>query len=121
MINRDFQVLSATILNNAAVSGAIDMRHLAGGLILTPSAWTAANIGFKVCDTPGGTFNILRDRNGAPVEISTIKVDGARWYEIPSEVYGAGYVQLWSKSATIGTETDTNQGADRALTVTLKG
>lgn len=120
-IQRVFSYESATIASGAAETGEISMTIYAGGIVITPAAWTAANIGFKVSATSGGTFAILRDYLGAPVQISGIKTDGIRAYQIPDEVFAAGYVKLWSKSTTAATETDTNQAAARSLTVVLKG
>ena len=90
-------------------------------MVLVPSDWTAANIGFKVARLSSNTFNILRDDIGTPVQISTILTSGARWYILPSELYGAKFVRLWSKSTTSATETDTNQGTERNLELLLKG
>lgn len=76
----------------------------------------------SVAPTTGGTFVILRDASGNPVQIGSIKTDGARAYALPAELFGCGFVKLWSKSATAATETDVNQtGGPLSLTVVLKG
>jgi len=114
-------VLTVTIANGAATSGAFDMRYWVSGAVLVPSAWTAANIGFQVCDTETGTFVALKDDTGVPVQISSVTTDTSFWYEFPTpEVFSGHFVKLWSKSTTAATVTNTNQGAARTLTVMLK-
>lgn len=120
-IGRKFSSFNLTIANNAALSAAFSMQDYAGGIVTVPSAWTAANIGFQVCFEPAGTFAILRDDEGTPVQISGILTNGVRAYAFPDKVFAAHWVKLWSKSSTAATETDTNQGGDRALSVVLKG
>ena len=53
------------------------MQDYGMGSIITPAAWTAAAIAFKVCDTPGGTFVPLRGATGAILEITNVVVSGA--------------------------------------------
>lgn len=120
MFKRIINMHKLTIANGEALSAAFDFRGWSGGMVIVPSAWTAANIGFQVCDEEAGTFAIARDDDGAPLNISSILTNGSRAYELPPELFGAHYVKLWSKSATDATETGVNQGADRALTVMLK-
>jgi hypothetical protein len=120
-IARENSYALITILSGEAESETLDFGNYAGGMVLVPSAWTAANIGFKVSRLNNGTYNILRDDIGVPVQISTILTSGARWYTLPSELYGAKFVRLWSKSTVSATETDTNQGAERELELLLKG
>lgn len=121
-INRGYKTVSLTIGSAAAVTEELDMTGYAGGLVhLAGTTWTDANIGFQVAPTTGGTYAILRDYLGAPVQISGVGTAVSRAYQIPDEVFAAGYVKLWSKSTTEATETDTNQGDARSLTVILKG
>lgn len=101
-----------TIASSAALSTAF---HFAGGLglVLMPAAWTAANIGFKVCDTEGGTYLPLYQDDGSTlVEIASPAADTA--YTLPAELAGATWVKLWSQD---GAGSDTNQAAERSLTV----
>ncbi|MHA1962153.1 MAG: hypothetical protein ACW99U_18265 [Candidatus Thorarchaeota archaeon] len=120
-INRENSKKDVSIPNGTAESSVINMSQYAGGLVITPSAWSSANIGFKVSATISGTYYILRTDAGVPVQISTIKTDGARAYKMPDDVFVCHWVKLWSKNTTAATETDVNQGAARALTVLLKG
>lgn len=112
-------VLNTTIGAGAALSGAIDMRDVVGdaGLVGVPGAWTAADLGFKVSDTLGGTYSPLRDESGAIVQISGIQTGAAAWYKLPAALRGALFVKLWSQSAG----SDANQAAARALVVAVKG
>jgi hypothetical protein len=101
--------VAVTIADGAALSEAIYMEPFAGGMVYVPDSWSAANLGFKVCDTEGGTFAILKDASGVPIQISGMSTSGAMAYQIPDGLFGAVWVKLWSKSTTAATETDVNQ------------
>jgi hypothetical protein len=109
-----------TIANGAAVSTAFNTSDFIGGIVIIPTSWTDANMGFKVCDTEGGTFVALKDDDGAPVQIAAITTDAPFAYKIPNEIFPAMWVKLWSKSTTAATVTDTNQSGDITITVMLK-
>jgi len=110
----------AAFVINTAISGAISLEHWIGGQVVVPSAWTAANMGFKVSDSATGTFTILKDDVGTPVQISNITTNASYAYSLPTELFKSRYIKLWSKSATAGTVTDVNQAAARSLSVYLK-
>lgn len=120
-INRESEAFTVKIASGAAATPAIDFSHWAGGVVIVPSAWTSANIGFYVSDTIDGTYVILRDDSGTPVQISNIKTDGSRAYKLPDDVFGVLFMKLWSKNTTAATETDTNQASTRTLTLVCKG
>jgi len=120
MVQQPPTTVKTSIASSAAISGAIDMRPFVGGMVIIPSAWTDANLGFQVCDTIDGTYVIAKDETGVPFQVSSITTDASYAYEIPTEMFKCHYVKLWSKSTTAATVTDTNQGAARALTVMLK-
>ncbi len=120
LIQRKFSNETLTIAANAATSGSFQFEQYAGGMVIVPSAWTAANIGFQVSED-NSTFVILRDYTGVPVQISGIKTDGGRAYAMPAEMFSARFCKLWSKSTTTSTETDTNQASARSLIILLKG
>lgn len=113
-------VESLTIANGTAISDAYDFRRYIGGHVVVPGTWTAANIGFKVCDTVDGTYVIACDKTGAPIQISSVATGASKSYKIPDELFPAAFVKLWSKDTTAATETDNNQAGARALKVVLK-
>lgn len=113
-------VQSLTIAQGAALSEAFDMRRYVGGQVYVPGTWTAANIGFHVCDTVDGTYTIALDKAGAPIQIGTVNTGRAGWYSIPTDLFPTGFVKLWSKNSTAATETDINQAGARAMKVMLK-
>lgn len=114
-------VKTVTIANGAALSNAFYFGSTDQGMVLIPSAWTAANIGFQFSATESGTFTFLEHHDsGEPVQIGNIPTSTSVWKEFPPEVKAGMWVKLWSKSSTAATETDTNQGAARSLTVVLK-
>lgn len=102
-----------TILNGVALSDAIYFAPFSKGVIHMPAAWTAANIGFHVSSEPAGTYLPLYDGVN-PVVITGPAVNQA--YPLPAGLAGAHYFKLWSNTGGA----DTNQGADRAITVELK-
>jgi hypothetical protein len=112
--------VTTTIPINTALSEPIDMSNFYGGMVLVPAAWDAANIGFKVCETENGTFVPAKDNVGVPLQITTVVVNAAGAYAMPTSIFTARYVKLWSKHLTAGTETDVNQSAARTLVVMLK-
>jgi hypothetical protein len=120
-IMRETKVIHATIANGEAESEALNMGEMAGGYVHFPAAWTDANLGFKVSPTEDGDYVPLLDDLGSPLQISGIVTDESLAYALPDGLYSASYFKLWSKSTTIATQTDTNQGAERSLTIVLKG
>lgn len=119
-IERAYAKSTLTIADGAAISQALWMGSWAGGYVLIPDSWTAANMGFQVSEAEAGTFAILRDESGSPVQISGILTTGARAYALPAELFGALWVKLWSKSTTAATETDANQTGAISPIVVLK-
>ena len=107
-----------TLQSTDAVTDAIDMRPYTTGFITIPTACTAANIGFKICETATGTFVTAKDSTGGVIEISTITTTDTYAYQIPTSMLGAFHVKLWSKNTS--SEADVNQAADRTLVVHLK-
>lgn len=115
---RHSKTVKVTIAAQAAVSGVIDLRLFAGGIVMMPAVWTAADLGFHVCDTVDGTFIPLADREngyGTDVSIDAAAVDTA--YPLPPFVFAAPFIKMWSND---GAGADEDQGADRILTVMLK-
>ena len=96
-------------------SAPMDFRGVAGGVLVMPSAWTAASIGFKVAESEDGAPVPLYDSYGNLVQVSSPAADGA--YELPAAVYGAHYVWLWSQD---GSGTNVAQAADRDVVVMVK-
>ena len=95
------------------LSGVIDFRDVAGAILHMTGAWTAAEVGFYVCDTVDGTYQPLYDEDDVLVEID---VAGNRSYVVPADVFACRCVQLWSESAGAPTP----QGAARVLRLSLK-
>jgi len=114
-INRRNAATVLTIASSGNLSDALAFQGNAGGIVLMPAAWTAASIGFKICDTIDGTYLPLYDDEGTLVQIASPAVDCA--YSIPPELFGAAYVKLWSQD---GSASSTNQAAERSLIVLLK-
>lgn len=103
-----------TIPNGAALTPAIAMGGMAGGVVSMPAGWTAAKLGIQHCASSTGTFQPLYDAAGALVEMT---VAAAGDYVLPDGVFGCAFIKLWSENAGAGV----NQLADRAITITLKG
>lgn len=118
-IDRNSQSRSVVIASGAALSEVFNFSAFANGIIVVPTAWTAANIGFKVCDTDSGTFVPLKDDEGAIIEITNVITNASYGYAIPDKVFGAKFVKLWSKNTA--SEADVNQSSARSLGVVVKG
>lgn len=106
--------------DQSLASTAFDMSDYSLGFVITPSTWTAANIGFKMCDTLDGTYLIAKDKSGVPIQISGVSTGAACSYAIPTELFASKFVKLWSKHLTAGTEDNVNQAGARILKVILK-
>lgn len=106
------QVLTLTIANGAAVSNAINFTDFTRMIVIMPAAWTAANVGFQVSTTEGGTYTGLYSIDGSVAEIASPAVNLA--YASPPEVNGATWLKLWSQN---GSGVGVNQAAERTITV----
>lgn len=113
-LQRRVHTLDVTIASGAALSEAFDFRLYTMAVIRMPSAWTTANVGFKVCNTEAGTFLPLYDKNNTLVQIATATASEA--HSAPAELAGSVWVKLWSQASGV----NTNQGAARTVGVDLK-
>lgn len=104
---------TVTILNGAALSDGVVYKKYSKGVIHMPAGWTAADIGFYVSSEVNGTYLPLYD-GASPVVISGPAAD--RVFPLPAALAPALFFRLWSNTAGV----DTNQGADRVITVELK-
>ena len=118
---------TVTIANNAALSSNIDtMGHGPRGIAVeTPSAWTAANIGFEASQT-GGTATTewakLYGESGSRVQITNIGTASANLYMAPADCWALGtykYFRLASLNTSTGAAV--NQAAARTLKVKMLG
>lgn len=109
-------VVSVTIANGAALSGAVAASPLATTFqaVYIP-AWTSASLGFKVCDTVDGTYAPLRNEAGALIEVTGIQTAAPGWYKLPLELLAAPFFKLWSETSG----SNTNQGAERVCKIAL--
>lgn len=113
---REAKRITLTIANGAAVSDPVNFSQYAGGIVAMPAAWTAANVGFQIADDEDGPYYpLLNAGNDAPIEIGSPTAGSA--YSLPKEIYGAIWFKLWSQD---GSGNNTNQGAERALSLLLK-
>jgi len=104
-----------TIANGANLSEEIDFTRYSGANLHMPAVWTAADIGFHVSTTTGGTFLPFYDDTNTLVQISGPAI--SRAYTIPAEIFACGFIKLWSQNAGV----NANQGGDRAIIVEMKG
>ena len=116
ILRSTFSRTDIVIANGANLSNAFDMRDFALLVVTMPAAWTAASIGFKVSPTKSGTFVPLYDDDGTLIQIDSPTADNA--YTAPAGIAAGHWVKLWSQN---GSGSDTNQAAERTLTVSMKG
>lgn len=110
--------LTVEIAAGEAESTAINLTEYAAGLVLMPAAWTAADLGVKVCGSEDGTFVPLKDTSNAYG--TDVSIDGpvaSAAYPLPAWVFAAQYIKLWSHD---GSGNGVNQDSARTLTVFLK-
>ncbi len=101
---------------SAAVSAAVDMRKFTTGVYHMPGVWTAAQIGFQVCQTKTGTYLPLYDVAGTLITVTTTAVDTAM--PLPAQLAGAAWFKFWSQN---GSAVDVNQVAAATIDYDLKG
>lgn len=102
------------IANGANVSNVIDLRSETLLAIITPAAWTAADIAFVGSATTDGTFVPVVDWDGLPWACTAI----AAQCITPRQEVGEAlpFVKLHSVSTADNTA-NVNQGAERILTL----
>lgn len=112
--NRQREV-KVTIASGQSLSGALDCAGLRPVAIITPSAWTAADITVQVYDrNSAGYVNMYKADAGTEY---TIKADAGRYIPLPATDY-AGVDQLKLRSGTASVPVA--QAADRDIVVVLR-
>lgn len=102
---------TATILNGASQSEAIDLGGHVMVAIAMPAAWTTANLTFAVATDAASSYNPMFDSNGTEI---TIVAAANEYLQLSPAVFaGVRFVKI--RSGTNGTPV--TQGADRVLTV----
>ena len=109
-----------SIASGAAETSAIEVQRLEDAIAQFPAAWTAAALGFKVCENDSGTFLPLKDEDGNAVQIGGIATDSAAAHAIPTALKGARFCKLWSKATSTAAFTDVSQLGARAIKVTAR-
>lgn len=102
----------------AGGDGVLDLSEWTHGIVMVPSAWTAADICFSTSNKRGGTFTLLYDKTGTLVRITSVATSTAQAYAIPDDVFRCAWVKLVSTNTASAAAV--TQGADRLLTVVLK-
>lgn len=103
---------TATIANGASLSDAVELSGSAVIGIVTPAAWTAADLTLQASHD-GSTYNNVYDKDEAEM---TIQAGASRYIALePNLMIGAEKLKL--RSGTSGTPV--NQGAERVITLIL--
>jgi hypothetical protein len=110
---------TATIKNGESVSNAIRIKYAKYVGLLTPSAWTAADIAFQVSHD-GSTFVDLYDDSGSRVTVTAAASRAIALDLAALSLSMWDFVKLESVS-TSDSDTAVNQGAERTITVVSKG
>ena len=113
---------TVVIANGAAISGALEIPvgyALAG--IVSPSAWTAADIGFSFSTDGGTTFVSLSGPTGTTTSfqrITGIATAAAQWNVVPIILHELALgIQVKLTSINVASNADVNQGAARSLDI----
>lgn len=120
MLTRQSGVRKAAIAAGASVSGVIDLREMAGGILKNDGTnWTAADIVFDVCETETGTFTTLEDETGTAIRVSGLATNAAEARKLPDELFAVRYMKI--KSVGVGTVVAENQTNAQSFSLILKG
>ena len=108
--------ITATIAQNQALSGAIDLGSASLLAIAMPAAWDAAKLTFQASDSLAGTYQNVYDDAGFEV---TVTAAAARVIAVDVAALKLGalrYVKIRSGTAAVAV----NQTAARTLTLLVK-
>lgn len=120
MLTRKSNVKVASIAAGAALSGAIDVREMAGGILKNIGTnWTAADIVFDVCEKVDGTFTTLKDETGTAARIASLATDAAEARKLPDELFACAWFKI--RSVGVGTVVSENQVAAQSFVLMMKG
>ena len=108
---------SVVIAINESLSGAFSIGDYMKLSILTPSAWTAADLTFQGCATLDGTFVDIYNSDDAELNVDAAASRGVGLTSAETDILG-GFQFLKIRSGTAATPV--NQAAARTITVVLK-
>lgn len=108
-LNREATVTTVTIASGGTTSDAFVVGGYSFGGVITPAALTSTALSFSVCGSHGGTYVPLTDTAGATISVT---VAASKAVALPPELFGFAYAKVVGGSS---------EGADRVLTITLKG
>ncbi len=103
---------AATILNGAALSGAVDLKEMRLSAIIMPAAWTAAALTFAV-SADGATYYPLYDATGG------VRRPGRSRQGSTSQIRISRCGRIFGSSSCAPglRRLPSNQGADRVITI----
>lgn len=120
MLTRQSNKKVAAIAAGAALSGVIDLREMAGGILKNDATnWTAADIVFDVCEKSDGTFTTLKDESGTVVKLSGLSTTAAEARKLPDELFACAWCKL--RSVGVGTVVSANQTNAQSFSLMMKG
>lgn len=119
-MTRQTEVLSVTIPSGQAQSNAIDLIGNVLVALAMPAAWTAAALSFLGAPTFDGTYLPVYDDAGTEVIVAQASVVAGRVIvnsTVLEKLASLRFIKL--RSGGVGAEV--TQGADRVLTLLVKG
>jgi hypothetical protein len=115
-----------TIAHGVADSGAFDLAGSRIVAVITPAAWTAADVTFKIETLPGsGTYVPVVDRAGAIYRLTGIATATSECHLIggdanQGDIVITGPAKAKLTSTNTASEADVAQGGDRSLIVLME-
>lgn len=111
-IGREFFKKTVTVHTTLGSCSIIDMRGVAGGILILSTGTSITALTYYVAEDPAGTFVALEDGADTPAAIAqVVDVSAAqKAVPIPDECYGAGAIKVVATG-----------GTDAAAIVCLKG
>lgn len=121
-IQRQVDIVPVTIANNAALSTAVRMAGNVIAAIHIPAAWTAAALTFQASLDDGVTWMDVYDDGGTELSIAAGSIPTASTRAIVNatileKLAGLAMFRLRSGTSAV----PVNQGAQRVITLVLKG
>lgn len=110
---RQSTTTTANIPTGTALSGVVDKRGYAGGLVHMPAAWTAANVGFYVASAADGTFQPFYDQHGSLVQVVAAQ---GKSFDLPASMFAVRFFKFWSQN---GSGVDVNQTREGGTTLSV--
>ena len=111
-----YKTATSVIADGGNLGTVVDLGDSVLVGVIIDSLWDAGDeLGFKVCDTEGGTYVPLYDKDASLVSLG---VTASRAYSLDPQIFGQWrYIKAWSQN---GSGTNAAQAGGSTVTFTMK-